>query len=70
MHTANFLVLAASMGLSGPAAAAGDVSDEARTFMKAYAKDLRRGDREAVAGRYDRRGAYMLGAGRKMLPTR
>jgi ketosteroid isomerase-like protein len=34
---------------------------EARSFMAAYAEDLRAGDRTAIAGRYSRGGAYMLG---------
>lgn len=43
----------------------GDVAAEARQFMDGYARDLLAGDREAIAGRYDRRGAYLLGNGRK-----
>lgn len=33
---------------------------EARAFMDAYARDLIAGDRPAVAGRYDRRGAHIV----------
>lgn len=33
---------------------------EARAFMAAYGNDLGTGDREALAGRYDRRGAYVM----------
>lgn len=40
---------------------------EARAFMEAYGRDLRAGDREGIAARYDRRGAFMMGAGRKTL---
>jgi len=38
---------------------------EARAFMEAYATDLRTGAREGVAARYDPRGAWMVGGGRK-----
>lgn len=48
----------------GPAVSTALV-DEARAFMDAYAVDLRAGDREAVAARYDRRGAYAVGNGHK-----
>jgi hypothetical protein len=40
---------------------------DVQSFMDAYGNDLRNGDREAVAGRYDRRGAYFLGNGKKQL---
>ena len=40
-----------------------DVIREAEAFMEAYAGDLSRGDRSAVAARYDRGGAYFLIAG-------
>jgi Domain of unknown function (DUF4440) len=40
---------------------------EAEVFMDAYARDLRAGDREAIAARYDRRGAYRMGFGQKVL---
>jgi len=33
---------------------------EARAFMDGYGEDLRTGDREAIAARYDRRGAYIM----------
>ena len=36
---------------------------QARTFMDAYAEDLRRGDRAAIAARYDREGAWLVGEG-------
>jgi hypothetical protein len=42
-----------------------DVVEEARTFMEDYARDLRAGDRAAIAARYDRTGAYRLGNGHK-----
>ena len=38
---------------------------EAQAFMESYARDLRAGERDLLAGRYDPRGAYMLGDGRK-----
>lgn len=40
---------------------------EARAFMDAYARDLREGNREGIVGRYDPRGAYFVGHGRKEL---
>jgi hypothetical protein len=42
---------------------------EAQHFMTAYAADLTNGDRLALAERYDRSGAYLLGEGRKELRT-
>lgn len=44
-----------------------DVEAEARAFMESYARDLRAGAREAIAARYDRRGAYRVGSGEKVL---
>ena len=44
---------------------AAELETEARTFMEAYAQDLRNRDAEAVAARYNRSGAYRLGHGRK-----
>jgi hypothetical protein len=43
------------------------VEAEARAFMESYARDLRGGAREAIAARYDRRGAYRVGGGQKTL---
>ena len=43
--------------------------DEARTFMDSYARDLRAGDRAAIAARYDRAGAFQVGMGRKQLKS-
>ena len=43
------------------------ITDEARAFMDAYARDLLAGDRAAIGARYDRSGAYLLGNGRKEL---
>jgi len=42
---------------------------EAQTFMAAYAEELRRGDRAAIASRYDRGGAWLLGHGEKSFST-
>lgn len=44
-----------------------DPEAEARAFMESYARDLRTGAREAIVARYDRRGAYLVGNGRKEL---
>ena len=38
-----------------------------RAFFDSYAEDLRGHNREAIADRYDRRGVYMVGNGRKSL---
>lgn len=46
-----------------------NVEAEARTFMEGYARELRAGERDAIAARYDGRGAYMAGGGRKMLAS-
>jgi hypothetical protein len=40
---------------------------EAEAFMESYANDLRAGAREAIAARYDARGAYMVGGGQSTL---
>jgi hypothetical protein len=50
---------AASAGLSEEAAAA--LTYSARTFMEAYAQDIRSGDGPAVAARYHPEGAYFNG---------
>ena len=52
--------------ISPPAAS---VENEAREFMAGYARDLRAGDRPAIAARYDRRGAYMAGSGEKQVAS-
>jgi hypothetical protein len=40
---------------------------EIRKFFDSYGEDLRKHDREAIAGRYDRSGVYLMGNGRKSL---
>jgi len=40
-----------------------------RSFFDSYAEDLRGHKREAIADRYDRRGVYMVGNGRKSFET-
>ncbi|HEU0055269.1 MAG TPA: hypothetical protein VFQ39_18910, partial [Longimicrobium sp.] len=50
-----------------PSAREAALVEEARAFMAGYARDLAAGDREAVAARYDDRGAYMVGGGEKEL---
>ena len=42
---------------------------EVREFYASYAEDLRRHRREAIADRYDPRGVFLLGHGRKTLQT-
>ena len=44
-----------------------DPEAEARAFMESYAQDLRTGAREAIVARYDPRGSYRVGNGRKTL---
>ncbi|WP_411279683.1 DUF4440 domain-containing protein [Gemmatimonas sp.] len=39
---------------------------EAKAFMNGYAEELRAGDRAAMAKRYDRQGAWMVGNGRAL----
>jgi len=41
------------------------VRAEAEAFMAGYARDLRAGDRAAIAARYDRRGSWRVGGGTK-----
>ena len=67
------LTLAALLLVSTPAAAVAQTAPEAvaeaaivveaRDFMASYARDLLAGDRAAIAGRYDRQGAWMVHAG-------
>lgn len=38
---------------------------DVRKFFDAYAEDLRKHDREAIVARYDPRGTYFMGHGRK-----
>jgi hypothetical protein len=52
---------------AGNGAAAGSLEAEARAFMAAYAADLLAGNREQIADRYDPRGAWLIGEGRKAL---
>lgn len=42
---------------------------EARQFMDGYARDLARGDRAAIAARYDRTGVFFLVAGGREFVT-
>ena len=45
------------------------VEQEAQAFMAGYAQDLLNHDRAAIADRYDRRGAYLMGNGQKSLQS-
>ena len=54
-------------GVERPSLGGIDPETEAREFMRAYAEDVRAGRREAIANRYDSRGAYRVGEGRKNL---
>jgi hypothetical protein len=60
------LAVAAAACVSMPRQAVG-IEAEAREFMAGYARDLRAGARDAIAARYDARGAYMIGRGAKAL---
>lgn len=63
------LSLLLSAGSPSSALAEAPIVAEARKFMEAYAKDLARGDREAIAARYDRSGVFFLVAGgREFVP--
>jgi hypothetical protein len=42
---------------------------DAREFMAGYAEDLRRGRRQSIVDRYDRRGAFRVGEGEKNLES-
>src|SRR5690348_16073523 len=42
---------------------------EVRQFYETYADDLRERRRESIVERYDRRGAYFMGNGRKSLDS-
>lgn len=57
------LVLAHMPGIAQGATIIAD----AQAFMESYANDVRKGDREALAARYDSRGAYIVGGGKKQL---
>lgn len=47
----------------------GGIEADAQEFMAGYARDLRAGDRQAIAARYDQRGAYIAGGGEQQLTT-
>ena len=67
------LVLAAVLLMTPPAVAAAQtpaepaIVAEAQAFMEGYARDLLAGDRPAIAGRYDRSGAWMASGGQARL---
>ena len=68
------LVLAAACGGNAPPAVAPVTSAdsaalvrEAEAFMADYGRDLQAGDREAIVDRYDPRGSWRMGHGRKEL---
>lgn len=76
------LIVAAMLALAAQAGAAQErpatgaeapaeapVVAEARAFMAAYARDLLAGDRAGIAARYDRRGYWLMGRGRKLFST-
>lgn len=48
---------------------AAEVEREVRAFYESYAEDLRRHRLDALTGRYDPRGVFFLGDGRKAFET-
>lgn len=54
---------------SAVAATDAPIVAEAKAFMAKYGHDLWQGNREAVAARYDRNGAWHVGPGRSELET-
>ncbi|HEU4884722.1 MAG TPA: hypothetical protein VFT45_20870 [Longimicrobium sp.] len=60
-----FLTLTAACSVNVWMQRDGDPEEEARAFMESYARDLRAGAREAIVARYDPRGSYRVGNGRK-----
>lgn len=61
------LSLGCSAHVPPPGAREASLLREAEAFMESYAEDLRAGERERIAARYDHRGAYIMGMGRKEL---
>jgi hypothetical protein len=45
------------------------IETEAREFMEGYAEDLRTGRRQAIVDRYELRGAYRIGEGKKVFES-
>jgi hypothetical protein len=70
LHVASLAVIAAlNFSCATVPTPAASIETEAREFMAGYARDLRAGDRPAIAARYDRRGAYMAGGGEQQLAS-
>jgi hypothetical protein len=66
------IALLAAVAAAVPARAQAEADEspvvrEARAFMDAYAHDLRTADREGIAARYDRRGAYFMFSGHRQV---
>lgn len=61
------LVGAFGVAAQKPTKAEAETEREIRAFYDSYAEDLRGGRRVAIAGRYDERGYYRMGAGGKEL---
>lgn len=69
-HTTLLLPALFQMQRVGGVPRTGESLEElAREFMSGYADDLRNGRRQAIAERYDRRGAYRVGEGEKTLES-
>lgn len=63
------LALTNTAALAAPAGPRPPILTEAREFMDGYARDLAKGDRAAIAARYDRSGAFFLVAGGREFMT-
>jgi hypothetical protein len=63
------LLGATTAGCASTPRGAASIEAEAREFMAGYARDLRAGNRVAIAERYDPRGAYMAGGGEQRLAS-
>lgn len=60
---------AQNVGVRSTATQSSKAESELRKFFDSYGEDLRRHDREAIADRYDRRGVYLMGNGKRSLMT-
>jgi hypothetical protein len=61
------LLASAARASAQTARASATLVREAEAFMADYARDLRAGAHDRIVGRYDPRGAYLVGQGRKEL---
>ena len=64
-----FPALIQAQGGEASPVAPSPIESEARDFMDDYADDLKAGRRQSIADRYDKRGAYRVGEGQKILES-